>query len=256
MITVRFFYEGKVQFGHLDRQTNLIDICVGDMFGEHKNTGAKVALSLVEVLAPCRPQKMLGLWNNFHERAVKESLTKPAHPLYFVKTENCYSATEQDILQPASYTGPVVYEGELGIVIGKVCHMVSLADADDYIFGYTLVNDVTARGILKSEPTFPQWVRSKSFDTFGPFGPAIVSGIDPDNMRVITRLNGQEVQNYPVSDMFYGPRELVSLISRDMTLQPGDVIACGTSVGAGPMPNGSVVEVEVAEIGILRNRFI
>jgi len=250
---VRFEHEGKIKFGQLDQGS--IHIFSGDMFGNNQTTSEKVSISAVKLLIPCVPGKLLGLWNNFHQRAEKEGLTQPPHPLYFAKTNNCYLAPEQTIRQPASYDGPVVFEGELGMVIGKTCHAISPAQADEYIFGYTIVNDVTARSILKADPTFAQWGRSKSFDTFGPIGPVITSGIELDQLVVRSLVNGVEKQNYPVADMFYRPRQILSLLSHDLTLNPGDVIACGTSIGTEPMPNGCTVEIEVNGIGVLRNRF-
>lgn len=250
---VRFKYAGKVGFGQLDHDK--IRIYAGDMFGDNHATEETVTRTAVNLLTPCLPGKLLGLWNNFHQRAEKEGLMQPPHPLYFAKTDNCYLAPEQTICQPASYNGPVVFEGELGVVIGKTCCDVSPAQADEYIFGYTIVNDVTARDILKADPSFTQWGRSKSYDTFGPIGPVIASGIEPDQLVVRTLINGVEKQNYPVTDMFYRPRQIVSLLSRDMTLNPGDVIACGTSIGAEPMPKGCIVEIEIAGIGVLRNIF-
>lgn len=250
---VRFKYAGKVGFGQLDHDK--IRIYAGDMFGDNHATEETVTRTAVNLLTPCLPGKLLGLWNNFHQRAEKEGLTQPLHPLYFSKTDNCYLAPEQTIRQPASYRGPVIFEGELGVVIGKTCRAISPAQADEYIFGYTCVNDVTAVGILNSDPSFAQWGRSKSFDTFGPIGPVIASGIEPDQLVVRSLVNGVEKQNYPVTDMFYRPREIVSLLSHDMTLNPGDVIACATSIGAERMRKGSTVEIEIAGIGVLRNRF-
>jgi 2-keto-4-pentenoate hydratase/2-oxohepta-3-ene-1,7-dioic acid hydratase in catechol pathway len=149
----------------------------------------------------------------------------------------------------------VVFEGELGVVIGKPCRNVSETEADQYVFGYTCVNDVTARQILRSDPSFPQWSRAKSFDSFGPFGPLIATGLEPDALTVRTLVNGEEKQNYPVADMFFRPRAIVSLLSRDMTLMPGDIIACGTSLGAGPIQEGDLVEIEIEGVGRLSNRF-
>ena len=157
---------------------------------------------------------------------------------------------------PTTYDGKVVYEGELGIVIGKRCKEVSEEEAKDYIFGYTCSNDVTAGEIIQKDPTFAQWTRAKGFDTFGSFGPGIVTGIeDPSKLVIKTILNGQERQNYPVSDMVFQPFKLVSMISRDMTLEPGDIISCGTSVGVGSMKQGSTVEVVIDGIGHLTNRY-
>lgn len=250
---VRFEHAGRIAHGALTDEQ--IEVHQGELFGGARPTGERVPLDAVRLLTPCTPGKFLGLWNNFHQRAAKEGLSRPPHPLYFVKANNCYLATEESILQPSTYDGPVVFEGELGIVIGKACRNIRPDEADEYVFGYTCVNDVTARGILKSDPSFVQWVRAKSFDTFGAFGPAIARGIEPDHLRVRTLVDGVEKQNYPVADMFVRPREIVSLLSRDMTLYPGDLIACGTSVGTEPMPHGCTVEIAIDGVGILRNRF-
>src|SRR5260221_119357 len=134
--------------------------------------------------------------------------------------------------------------------------MVSGAEAKDYIFGNACVNDVTAVDLLKKTPTFDQWVRAKSFDTFGVLGPTIATGLDPMSLRVRTVLNGKEVQNYPVADMFFPPYKLVAALSRDMTLMPGDVIACGTSLGAGPMYNAeNDIDIVIDGVGTLSNAF-
>ena len=235
---------------------DLADLYQGDLFNTPEATGVSVPISELEILVPCIPGKLIGLWNNFHERARVEGLSRPPHPLYFVKTPNCYLANSAPILQPAAYDGPVVFEGELGIVIGKPCSRITREQADNYIFGYTCVNDVTARAVLKADPSFVQWTRAKSFDTFGPFGPAIVTGIDPDGLRVRSLVNGEEKQNYPVADMFVRPREIVSLLSHDMTLMPGDIIACGTSIGTEPMPHDCTVEIVIDGVGTLRNKFV
>jgi len=134
--------------------------------------------------------------------------------------------------------------------------MVSEADAPRVVFGFTCVNDVTAVDLLKKDPSFDQWARAKSFDTFGVFGPVIATGLDPMALSVRTILNGKERQSYPVSDMFFPPYKLVSLISRDMTLMPGDVVACGTSLGAGTMADlQNTVEVIIDGLGKLSNPF-
>ena len=228
----------------------------GAKVGAPAATGERIPLAEVSLLTPCVPRKLIGLWNNFQARATHEGWARPEHPLYFIKTDSCYAAHGETIRQPRHYDGPVVFEGELGIVIGRPCHDIEAAEADDFIFGYTCVNDVTARSILKCDPSFPQWSRAKSFDSFGPFGPQIACGLDPDTLRVQTRVNGVLLQDYPVADMFFGPREIVACLSRDMTLSPGDVIACGTSLGAGPLASGDEVEVAIVGIGALRNRFV
>lgn len=250
---VRCIHDGRKALGVIEGDRVVFH--EGELFGTTRATGASASLSEVTLTTPCDPGKLLGLWNNFHERARVEGLTRPPHPLYFVKTPNCYLAHGQTIRQPRGHDGPVVFEGELGVVIGGRCIHVSPDEADAYIFGYTCVNDVTARSVLKADPSFVQWVRAKSFDTFGVFGPGIVTGIDPDALVVRTLVNGVEKQNYPVADMFVRPREIVSLLSQDMTLMPGDIIACGTSVGTEPMPLGCTVEIVIDGVGTLANRF-
>jgi 2-keto-4-pentenoate hydratase/2-oxohepta-3-ene-1,7-dioic acid hydratase in catechol pathway len=149
----------------------------------------------------------------------------------------------------------VVYEGELAIVIGRATKAVPEDQAMSFVFGYTCANDVTVADILNRDASFAQWVRAKGFDTFCPLGPAVVQGLDPATLRVQTRLNGDIRQDYPVSDMRFSVAQLVSMISQDMTLLPGDVILCGTSVGVGSMKPGSDVEIEISGIGTLRNRY-
>jgi len=123
------------------------------------------------------------------------------------------------------------------------------------VFGYTCANDVTVADILNRDASFAQWVRAKGFDTFCPMGPVVATGLDPATLVVTTVLNGEERQNYPISDMRFSVQQLVSLISQDMTLNPGDVILCGTSVGVGSMKPGSLVEIGIEGIGTLSNRF-
>src|SRR5712671_667441 len=149
--------------------------------------------------------------------------------------------------------GQIAYEGELGIVIGRLCKNVPPNGAAPFIFGYTCVNDVTAAEVLNENVDFPQWCRSKGYDTFGCLGPVIATDWDWSRARAVTRLDGVERQNYPLSDMIMPPEELVSRISHDMSLLPGDVIACGTSVGIGSIKDGGTVEIHIDGIGSLVN---
>lgn len=251
---IRFERNGRVEFGTL--LDGAIAVHEGDMFGGAKPTGETVKLAAVRVLTPCTPSKMICLWNNFHQLAAKNNFLVPDEPLYFLKAPNAYHPHGEPIERPKSYNGRIIYEGELGIVVGKKCSMISEAEAPDYIFGYTCVNDVTAVDLLKKNPTFDQWVRAKSFDTFGVIGPVIATGLDPMKLSVRTILNGKERQNYPVNDMFFPPYKLLSMVSRDMTLMPGDVIACGTSLGAGVMADANnTIEIVIDGIGTLSNPF-
>ena len=250
---IRFRYAGAVGFGRVDGTR--IDVHAGEMFGAAHATGHSLALADVELLTPTAAGKMVALWNNFHALAAKLGNPLPAEPLYFLKAASSFLAGGQPIRVPKSYAGKVIFEGELGIVIGKTCRAVDMATAPQYIFGYTCVNDVTAVELIGRDATFAQWTRAKSFDTFGVFGPVVATGLDPSSLTIRTVLNDQERQNYPVADMVFKPAALVSMISQDMTLEPGDVIACGTSIGVGSMKPGSVVSVTIDGIGTLTNRY-
>lgn len=250
---LRFSTADTEYFGTLDGDR--VTAWQGDMFAEPRPTSLSFALAEVRVLMPCRPGKMIGLWNNFNERAAKEGLQRPSHPLYFLKAGNCFAAQGDTIRRPPGYDGAVVFEAELGIVIGRRSSCIHPAAAPAAIFGYTCVNDVTARDLMRVDPAFVHWTRAKSFDSFGVFGPSIATGLDPSGLRVRAVISGEEKQNFPVSDMFFSPAEIVSRISHDMTLQAGDVIACGTSVGAGALSDGDTVEVVIDGVGRLVNRF-
>jgi len=243
--------DGGIGFGVLeDAQITEYE---GDMFGASRPTGRTVARGACALEAPCTPSKIVALWNNFHALGRKIGKAPPAHPLFLIKPGTSVIGPDQPIRRPSGYAGKIVYEGELGIVIGKLCKEVSPGDAADYIFGYTCVDDVTATEVLNENIDFAQWCRSKGYDTFGCLGPVITTELDWSRARVITRLDGAERQNYPVSDMIMPPQELVSRISHDMSLLPGDVIACGTSVGVGSIKDGSTVEVTIDGIGSLVN---
>jgi 2-keto-4-pentenoate hydratase/2-oxohepta-3-ene-1,7-dioic acid hydratase in catechol pathway len=225
----------------------------GELFGAARPTGRTLARDAYALQSPCMPSKIIALWNNFNELAVKLGKTAPTHPLFLIKPGTSVIGPHEEIRRPSGYSGKIAYEGELGIVIGKRCKDVAPQEADACIFGYTCVNDVTASGVLNENPDFAQWCRSKGHDTFGCIGPVIATKLDWPQARVVTRLDGVERQNYPLADMIMSPVELVSRISHDLSLLPGDVIACGTSVGVGSMKDGCIVEVEIAGIGTLTN---
>lgn len=250
---IRYEHAGTRAFGTLEGDT--IARYDGDMFGDPVATGETVALGAVTVLTPTEPSKFIGLWNNFAALNAKLGLAIPAKPLYFLKGSNAYAATGDVIRKPKFYDGRVVFEAELGIVIGRRCADADEDEARAAIFGYTCVNDVTASDVFDEDTSFEQWTRAKSFDTFGVFGPVVATGLDPDGLTIRAIYDGQERQSYPAGDMLIKPVRLVSAISRDMTLFPGDVIACGTSVGAGKMKPGTRIEVLIDGIGTLANRY-
>lgn len=250
----RFEHAGQFGFGAIEGDT--VHVHEGDMFVSPKKTGKTLTLADVKLLMPCRPTKMIALWNNFHALAKKLEVPEPPEPLYLLKGNNSFLGPNEVIRRPKAYAGKVAYEGELGIVIGKKAANVSEADAAGHIFGYTCINDVTAIELIGKDKTFPQWVRAKSFDTFGVFGPVIATGLDPAKLVVKTVLNGDERQNYPIGDMIFPAAKLVSMISDDMTLMPGDVICCGTSLGVGTMKEPkNDISVTIEGIGTLSNVF-
>jgi 2-keto-4-pentenoate hydratase/2-oxohepta-3-ene-1,7-dioic acid hydratase in catechol pathway len=250
---IRYEHDGATGFGKLDGES--IAVHEGNMLNGARPSGAQLASKDVRVLPPIIPSKMVALVDNYHALVSKLNHAVPPEPLYFFKGNNSFIGPGETIRAPRSYPGKVVYEGELGIVIGKRCKDVSEADAAACIFGYTCINDVTAAEILNKDPGFAQWTRAKSFDTFGVIGPVIATDVDPMQLSIRTILNDQERQNYPVSDMIFPPAKLVSLLSQDMTLEPGDVIACGTSVGVGSMKPGSTISIVIDGIGTLTNRY-
>lgn len=251
---IRYEQDGKTGFGTLEH--GIITVHAGDMFAGAKPSGQTLKLADVEIVTPCQPSKMICLWNNFHQLAARNDFTEPKEPLWFLKAPNAYWPASKPIQRPATYAGKIIYEGELGVVIGKKCFNISEAEAGDYIFGYTCVNDVTAVDLLRKDKSFEQWARAKGFDTFGVFGPVIATGLDPLKLSVRTILNGKERQNYPVADMFFPPHRLVAAISKDVTLMPGDIIACGTSLGAGTMADAhNMVEIVIEGVGSLGNVF-
>ncbi|MBC8211326.1 MAG: fumarylacetoacetate hydrolase family protein [Gammaproteobacteria bacterium] len=248
---IQYQLNGEKSFGQLSG--GWIQPHTGTLFENPQAAGQLVKLAEVEILAPCQPQKFLGLWNNFYARATAEGWDIPPEPLYFSKVSSSYLAHGQSIVRPQNYQGSIFFEAELGVVIAKSCYQIREDQAEEYIFGYTCVNDVTAKEILQRDPSFPQWTRAKGFNSFGVFGPQIVSGIRSHDLVIQALLDGEVKQQYPVSDMIFKPEQLVALLSQYMTLLPGDVIACGTGLGACAMEHGQTIEVNIDGVGRLIN---
>lgn len=251
---LRFEHDGRIGFGLLGEGDIVLEH-IGSMFDHPEPTGLRYDLARLKLLTPTQPTKVIAMWNNFHALGAKLGLAVPLEPLYLMKAPNSWLAAGQTIRRPRC-EGKVVYEGELGIVIGKTCSGVPVDEALEHVFGYTCANDVTVADILNRDASFTQWDRAKGFDTFCPMGPFVATGLDPASLVVTTTLNGELRQNYPISDMRFPVQQLVSLISQDMTLMPGDVILCGTSVGVGSMKPDSRVEIAIEGIGRLSNRFV
>lgn len=208
------------------------------------------ALKDVRLLAPCEPGKILCIGRNYAAHAAELGNPMPKEPMLFLKPSSSMIGPEQAIVLP-EYSNRVEHEGELAVVIGKKCaHLRDEADPLQYVFGYTCLNDVTARDLQKADV---QFTRAKGFDTFCPVGPCIETELDPRNVLVECRVNREMRQSGNTSLMAYPITFLVRWISRMMTLFPGDLIATGTPAGVGPLVPGDTVEVSAAGVGVLRN---
>ena len=200
---------------------------------------------------PIRPSKIVCVGRNYREHAAELGNKMPDEPLLFLKAPSAIILSGDEIVLPSA-SQQVEHEGELGVVIGRVARNIpSDEDPLSYVLGYTCVNDVTARDLQRKDV---QFTRGKSFDTFCPVGPWIETDIDPSNVAVETRLNGEVKQKGNTADMAFPVTFLIRYISEIMTLYPGDLIATGTPAGVSRMKPGDIVEVEVAGIGTLQNR--
>ena len=209
--------------------------------------------STTPLLAPCTPTKVVCLGVNYLDHAKEFKHDLPECPLLFLKPSTAVIGPDADIVYPGYWTGHVDYEAELALVIGRTACRVPASRALDHVFGFTCLNDVTARDLQRRDG---QWTRGKSFDTFCPMGPAIVSGIDASNLRIRSYVNGGVRQDATTADLIFKLPRIVEFVSHVMTLLPGDVIATGTPSGVGPLTPGDVVEVELEQIGRLRNRVV
>lgn len=202
---------------------------------------------------PIRPSKIVCVGRNYREHAAELGNKMPDEPLLFLKAPSAIISSGAEIVLPGA-SQQVEHEGELGVVIGRVArNIASNEDPLSYVLGYTCVNDVTARDLQRKDV---QFTRAKSFDTFCPVGPWIETDIDPANVTVETRLNGEVKQKGNTADMAFSVAFLIRYISEIMTLYPGDLIATGTPAGVSRMKPGDVVEVEVSGIGVLRNQVV
>lgn len=247
---------GKRSYGMIDgdKITELTDA----PYLEHSATGDVYDVNAVKVVAPSEPTVIMCAGTNYmdHIREANEKMhvktNIPKHPLIFSKAPNTIADPEQGVIYPTGVTR-VDYEGELGVVIGKRCKKATRENALDFVAGYTCVNDVSARDLQWDDE---QWTRGKGLDTFCPFGPVVTDEIDPANVSIKTRVNGELKQDGNTSDMIFDVPALLEYISEWITLEPGDVVATGTPCGVGPVAVGDVMEIEVEGIGVLRNTVI
>jgi 2-keto-4-pentenoate hydratase/2-oxohepta-3-ene-1,7-dioic acid hydratase in catechol pathway len=247
MKIARFLHKGKELFGVVEGDHILT--AEGELLGAFSVTRQVYSLAEVKILPPVMPSKIVAIGLNYKDHAAEVKFDLPEEPLLFLKPGSAVIGHLDPIIYPAM-SHRVDFEGELGIVMGRLAKEVPEERADEFILGYTCFNDVTARDLQGKDG---QWTRAKGFDTFAPLGPWIETEIDPACLKLETLLNGERKQASDTSYLIFPPRRLVSFISRVMTLYPGDVIATGTPSGIGPMKVGDTVEVVIEGIGRLVN---
>lgn len=242
---VRYAHQGRVSYGAL--QGERIQEIDGDLFGEHRPTDRWLALADVKLLPPTPAKKVIAVGLNYQSHLGERR--PAAYPGLFAKYPTSLVGQGDDVIQPPDSKN-LHYEGEMVLVIGKTCSDVPEAEAEACVFGITAGNDMSERDWQSSDL---QWFRAKASDTFGPVGPAIAWGVDPDDVLVETRVNGEVRQHERTSDLLFGTAEIVSYVSRYVTLEPGDLIFTGTPQTTRALNPGDVVEVEVEHVGVLRN---
>ena len=253
MRIARFSVSDQVAFGKIDEapEGTFITAIDGHPFGPFELSRARFPLSEVKLLAPVLPSKVVAIGKNYADH-VREmgGAEPPAEPIIFMKPSTSVIGPDDPIVLPA-LSAEVHHEAELAVVIGRLVKEVPVERALDAVLGFTCANDVTARDLQRTDG---QWGRAKGFDTFCPLGPWIVTDVEPDDLAISCRVNGEVRQNGRTSDLVRGVEELVSWISNVMTLLPGDVILTGTPAGVGPLADGDSVSVSISSIGTLTNR--
>ncbi|MCW2878754.1 MAG: 2-hydroxyhepta-2,4-diene,7-dioate isomerase [Sphaerisporangium sp.] len=225
----------------------------GHPFGEIQFTGERYPLQEVRLVTPMLPSKIIAVGKNYAEHAREMGGEAPAEPLIFSKPSTAVIGHGESIAYPHKLSERVDYEGELAVVIGRLCREVPVERAHEVVFGYTCANDVTARDLQRKDG---QWTRAKGFDTFCPLGPWIQTGLDASDLAITTTVNGELKQSGRTSQLIHDIPKLIAYITDVMTLIPGDVILTGTPEGVGPLDDGDEVSVGIEGIGTLTNRVV
>jgi 2-keto-4-pentenoate hydratase/2-oxohepta-3-ene-1,7-dioic acid hydratase in catechol pathway len=250
----RFQTRNTTTYGVIEDST--VTAVTGSPFERYTRTSSTYPLSAVKLLVPVIPPTFYAAGINYREHVIEMAKKRGVEPEFppqadvGYRANNALVADGEAIVIPKDATELVQYEGELVVVIGKQCRRVSEAEVLDYVLGYTIGNDVSERTWQRGDRTL--W-RGKNTDTFKPMGPWIVTGLEPDDLRVTIRLNGKEMFAYNVGDAIFSVRHFLSRMSQYLTLYPGDVLWMGTDGATENMKDGDVVEVEITDIGVLRN---
>ena len=255
MRILRYEADGETKYGVLEPDDSIRQL-TGSPFGRFEIGRPVASLSDVRVLAPVeQPSKIIGVGLNYVSHIEEIGAATPEFPVLFVKPTTAIIGQGDAIVYPRQGQ-KVEYEAELAVVVGKSARHVPEARALEYVLGYTCGNDVSERVIQFAEMKMGAMLVGKGFDTFCPLGPVIETDLDPNNVDVIARLNGELRQKANTSDLLFSVARLVSYISEAMVLLPGDVIMTGTPAGIGPMAPGDVIEIEVSGVGVIRNRVV
>jgi 2-keto-4-pentenoate hydratase/2-oxohepta-3-ene-1,7-dioic acid hydratase in catechol pathway len=254
MRIARFTIGEDPAYGLVDGAGEKIAGITGDpLYTKIELTGQTYAVSDVRLLAPVIPRsKVIGIGRNYADHAKELGNEVPAEPLMFLVPNTAVVGPGDPVVIPRQSTN-VHYEGELAVVIGKIAKDVRVEEAMDCVWGYTVADDVTARDLQKSDG---QWARAKGFDTFCPLGPWVETDLDVTDLRLVTRLDGEVVQDGTTADMVHKVADLIAYASAAFTLLPGDVILTGTPSGVGPVRAGQRVSVEIEGLGTLDNPFV
>lgn len=244
---IRFEHRGEAQWGLLEGES--LRALPQGPYGDLTPSGPEIARPDVRLLAPVMPGKLICVGLNYTLHAKESNMDIPDEPMLFMVSPQAVIGPEETIILDSA-TARIDYEAEIAIVIGKRCKDVAAADAASVVLGYSCANDVSNRDLQKKDK---QFTRAKSFDTYKPVGPWIVTDLDPDNQGIRLRQNGVLRQDSTTADMIFATAKVVEFVSSIMTLEPGDVIITGTPAGVGPMAAGDVIEVEIDGIGTLRN---
>jgi len=251
---VRYALDGATYYGVVSEDATIARLA-GSPFDGLARSGERDLLSRARLLAPVEHPRIFGLGYNYKAHSNEVGKPVPDLPVLFMKPSTTVIGPDESIVYPSD--GEIVhFEGELCVVIGKVARHVTEARALDYVFGYTCGNDVSDRVLQRRESAFGCLFAGKGYDTFAPLGPAIVTGLDPSNVPIVTRVNGQVRQNGNSADLLFPVPYLVAYLSRYLTLLPGDVIMTGTPAGVGPIQVGDTIEIDIAPIGVLRNSVV
>ncbi|MBR61144.1 MAG: fumarylacetoacetate hydrolase [Dehalococcoidia bacterium] len=241
----RYELDGAVHYGIVSGDT--VNRITGNPWEKYEVAKESESISSIKILAPTAPSKIIAIGLNYKSHLGDK--TAPSVPEPFIKTPSCIVGPNDCIVLPTDST-IVQEEAELAIIFGKTCRNATKQNALDYVFGYTCANDVSERDWQKNDL---QWTRAKSSDTFGPIGPFIVTGLDPSNLAISARLNGQTVQSSNTSDLLFDVPSIIEWVSKFITMEPGDLILTGTPGTTATLNDGDTIEIEVEGIGVLSN---